>query len=88
MKFAKTMQGPFGQCHVTSQIVGFPTSYRFRSIPPPAVSPQKIGHPQIQQFCANRLAAFRFQYESYFSAITISLMEHSAYFSVSKDSGG
>ena len=34
VKFAKTIKGPFGPCHVTSQIVGFPTSSRFRFNPP------------------------------------------------------
>ena len=44
--FAKTMKGPFGPCHVTSQIVGLPTSSRFWSTPPPppppGLCPQKI----------------------------------------------
>ena len=89
MTFAKTIKGPFGPCHVTSQIDGFPTSYRLRSTPPPPPGfRKKIDHAQIQEFCANRLVAFRFQYESYFSAITSSLKKHSAHLSVSKYSCG
>ena len=71
LTFARTIKGPFGSCRVTSQIIAFPTSYRIRSTPPRHKSHTQ---PEMQQFCANRLAAFRFLYERYFSAITGNLV--------------
>ena len=41
MTFAKTIKGPLGPCHVTSQIVGFPTIFRFRSSAPPPPPPPR-----------------------------------------------
>ena len=72
LTFARTIKGPFGSCRVTSQIIAFPTSYRIRSTPPPRHKSHT--QPEMQQFCANRLAAFRFLYERYFSAITGNLV--------------